>query len=310
VKVAGRLTERDRWLCEMLFQHKVLTTNNVCDLAFDNLTTTRHRLTELHALRLVDRFRPWRVAGSAALHYVLDEMGAEVVAATRGVERDQLGWRRERSLAIATSQRLDHLVGVNSFFTALVRSTRQHTGASLLEWWSEQRCAAEWGDIVRPDGFGVWAEDDAEVAFFLEFDCGTERLHRLATKVARYAELAKVVTFPALVLFALPSPGRENEARRVLAKSDVAVATAVLAPGESPDGPVWQIPGRGAARHRLGRVLEARAGLSGHRRHHPRYDSGDRPQKRDGSVLKSGFRHADNPQGRRLVSGPPRAGGR
>lgn len=291
VRVAGRLTERDRWLCEMLFQHKVLTTNNICDLAFDNLTTARHRLSELHALRLVDRFRPWRVAGSAPLHYVLDEMGAEVVAATRCVEREQLGWRRERSLAIATSQRLDHLVGVNSFFTALVRSARHHSGASLLEWWSEQRCAAEWGDIVRPDGFGIWAEDDGEVAFFLEFDCGTERLHRLAAKVSGYAELAQVVTFPVLVLFALPSHGRENEARRVLADCDVAVATAVLAPGESPDAPVWQIAGRGAARHRLVRVWDARReavpSRSASRQADTRSPVGDRRKRNVSSTLKS-----------------------
>ncbi|MGH3849225.1 MAG: replication-relaxation family protein [Pseudonocardiaceae bacterium] len=49
-------------------------------------------------------------------------------------------------------------------------SVRQRSGTELMDWWSEQRCAAEWREFVRPDGFGRWAEDDTEVAFFVEFD--------------------------------------------------------------------------------------------------------------------------------------------
>jgi len=54
-------------------------------------------------------------------------------------------------------------------------------------------------------------------------------------------------------------------ARRVLANSDVAVGTAVLAPGESPDGAVWQIPGRGTGRHRLARLLDPPRDAAGSR---------------------------------------------
>ena len=256
--VAERLTDRDRWLCEMLLQHKVLTTNQICDLAFDDLTTTRHRMLQLHQLGLVDRFRPHRTAGSAPLHHVLDDMGAEVVAATRGIDRDQLGWRRDRSLAIATSQRLGHLVGLNGVFTSLVRSARSRREAELRDWWSEQRCAAEWGEVVRPDGFGRWAEGGVEVAFFVEYDCGTERLGRITAKLAGYDELADIVGNDVL-LFVVPTQRRETEVRRAVAKSRMPLATAFLPPGEAADGRIWQPVGQ-STRRRLIELRPARTG--------------------------------------------------
>lgn len=260
-EVPTALTDRDRWLCEMLFQHRVFTTSQICDLAFDNLTTTRHRLSRLHNLRLVGRFRPNRSVGSAPLHYVLDDMGANVVASTRGVPLDQLGWRRDRSLAIATSQRLGHLVGLNGVFTSLVRAARHRPDSMLLDWWSEQRCAAEWGEVVRPDGFGRWAEGGIEVGFFVEFDRGTERLGRLAAKLAGYTELFSIAPGHVL-LFVLPSPRREVEVRRVLRKARIAVATGVLAPGQGADGAVWQ-PLAQAVRRRL---VELAPTATAHRR--------------------------------------------
>jgi hypothetical protein len=166
-------------------------------------------------------------------------MGANVVSSTRGVVLDQLGWRRERSLAIATSQRLDHLVGLNGVFTSLVRAARNQRGSMVLDWWSEQRCAAEWGEVVRPDGFGRWAEQGVEIRFFVEFDCGTERLLRLAAKLDGYKELFSVLPGHVL-LFVLPSARREAEVRRALRKARIAVATGVLHPGAGADGPVWQ----------------------------------------------------------------------
>lgn len=246
-EVAAALTDRDRWLCEVLFQHKVLTTNQICDLAFDSLTTTRHRLSRLHDLRLVGRFRPNRNTGSAPLHYVLGDMGANVVASTRSVAFDRLGWRRDRSLAIATSQRLGHLVGLNGVFTSLVRAARSRPGSSLLDWWSEQRCAAEWGEVVRPDGFGRWVERGVEVRFFVEFDCGTERLGRLKAKLDGYNELSQFVPGHVL-LFVLPSQRREAEVRRVVRKTRIAVATGALGSGVAADGPNWHPLGQNGRR--------------------------------------------------------------
>jgi hypothetical protein len=235
---AERLTDRDRYLCRMLAEHRVLTTDQVVDIAFDSAITARHRLGVLTSLRLVDRFRPYRQAGSAPWHYVLDVLGAAV--AWEDDETALTSWRRDKALAIATSSRLGHLVGTNGFFTALIRSARRSSGRCRLRTWrSERRCAAEWGDLVRPDGFGEWAEGGVDVRFFVEWDMGTERLERLAGKLPGYGDLAAVLGDAAWVLFALPTPRRENAARSSLKTAQVPVATAVLGPGESPAGQMW-----------------------------------------------------------------------
>ena len=117
--------------------------------------------------------------------------------------------RRGAAAVLAKSEHLGHLVGVNGFFTALVRSARQRTDATLATWWSERRCAAAWGEVVRPDGYGVWAEGGARLPFLLEYDNGTERLARLADKLPGYARLAGAAGYPTWVLFRFPSTARE-----------------------------------------------------------------------------------------------------
>lgn len=150
---------------------------------------------------------------------------------------------RERVLALAASQRLGHLLGVNGFFTALAAAARASQGcAALAEWQSERRCAAEHGGIVRPDGYGAWAVGGQVTAFFLEYDNGTETTARVAGKLAQYADLATAAGAPVLVLFWLPGPGREAALRpaleRAAAGGAVTAATATPDRGQ-PAGPVW-----------------------------------------------------------------------
>jgi len=172
----SRLTRRDRYLLRLLYEHDVLTTTHVCDVGFATRRRTTYRLAQLYGLRLIDRVRPLVARGSGEHHWVLDEAGAVVVAAECGLTRRELGWRREDALALASGgQRLEHLVGVNGFFVGLLKTSRRQPGARLSVWWSERRCAAEWGDLVRPDGYGVWTEAGNTVAFALEYDRGTER---------------------------------------------------------------------------------------------------------------------------------------
>ncbi len=59
----------------------------------------------------------------------------------------------------------------------------------------------------------------------VEVDRGTETLARLAAKLTGYAELVRATGWSPQVCFWFPGPGREAEARRVLAHSDVAIAT-------------------------------------------------------------------------------------
>jgi hypothetical protein len=224
----------------MLHLHRVFTTHQLADLAFDSDARARHRLLVLSDLEVLDRFRPRRETGSAPWHYVLGRLGAAVVAVERGKDPDDPYWRAAKALAVESSQRLDHMIGVNGFFAALVREGRLSGGRSqLVEWQSERRFAARWGEVVRPDGFGRFAEDGSEVSFCLELDNGTESLDRLAGKLPGYADLAVVLGASPWVLFAFPSPRREAEARDALARAPVPVATAVVSPRGSPAGTLW-----------------------------------------------------------------------
>ncbi|MHB8450661.1 MAG: replication-relaxation family protein [Mycobacteriales bacterium] len=239
LSLAGRLTERDRILCRLLASHRVLTTDQVADVAFTGVRRAAQRLAELHSFTVLDRFRPRAWAGSAPYHWLLGPAGAALLAAEAGEAVAALRWRRDTATALARSQRLAHLVGVNATFTALIRTARTHPGCELATWWSEARCAAEWGELVRPDGYGVWASGGRRAPFLLEYDTGSERLARLGAKLPGYADLAVAVGHPTWVCFRFPTPGREAAARGVLTHPGVPVATAVLGPRADPSGPVW-----------------------------------------------------------------------
>jgi hypothetical protein len=237
--LAGRLTDRDRRLCQLLHQHRVLTTPQLVELAFPSGNAAEHRLAILHQLGLVDRFRPRHTPGSAPYHYVLGPLGAAVLAAQADQDPAQLGYRRDRTLALAHSQRLAHLVGVNGFFCALHRAARSHPDAELEVWWSEQRCATRWGRLVHPDGYGRWREHHHRVDFFLEYDRDTEAPQRLAGKLTGYLQLAQASGIATPLLWWLPTPVRETTARQALAGTSLPVATATPHPDHSPAGPVW-----------------------------------------------------------------------
>ena len=155
--LAGRLTARDRWLLRMLLEHRVLTTTQITGLAYGSPRRAALRLSDLYRLRAVDRFRPLAATGSSPYHWVLDQAGAEVLAAEDGLPVARLGYRRDRALDIAFSPRLAHTVGANGVFAALAAAAR-HGDGELACWWSERRCAAAWGDLTRPDGYGLWRE--------------------------------------------------------------------------------------------------------------------------------------------------------
>ena len=251
--VARRLTPRDRLVCRTLFDHKVLTTEQVTDLCFCNLTTARHRLRALYDLRVLDRFRPFRPVGSDPYHYLLDTLGVDVVAAERGIEAPRPGLHHRRALALADGQRLAHLRATNGLFCALARWARRVEDAELAEWWSERRCATEWGEVVRPDGFGTLRQGDRVVELFVEVDRGTETLARLADKLTGYAELVRATGWAPLVCFWFPTTGREAAARQVLGHAEVAVATGGAGLGDpaGAGGTVWLPVGSAGPRRHL-----------------------------------------------------------
>ncbi|HZT66270.1 MAG TPA: replication-relaxation family protein [Acidimicrobiales bacterium] len=252
LEAAGRLTERDRYLCRLLADHQVLTTEQIRSVGFDSQRRTQLRLSQLRQLRVLDRFQPLARIGSAPQHWILDTLGSLLLAAEKGIDPSELAWRRDKAIALATNAQLAHLVGTNGIFCSLLAAARHQPGSDLVLWWSARRCAGAWGTLVRPDGYGVWSESDRRVAFLLEYDNGTETTARLAEKLERYARLFAATGRRLPVLFAFPAPGREAEAHRALRHPDVPAATASLTPGQSPADPVW-LP-VGSDRARLGLI--------------------------------------------------------
>lgn len=239
--LARRLTPRDVWLLHMLHEHRVFTTTQIAQLAYRATTTAAHRLHQLWQMRVVDRQQPLVERGAAPMHYVLGDAGAAVLAAHHDTTTSKLGYRRDTTLGILHSAKLAHTIGVNSILTALVAHARTHPSSRLITWWSERRCAQLWGDLARPDAYANWRDGTNNVTFFLEYDTGTEPLHRLTSKLTDYADLAHATGTTTPVLFWFPTPTRERNARAALHAAPVPVATAAPQPGNAdPASNLWQ----------------------------------------------------------------------
>ncbi len=243
------LTERDRRIVDVLAEHQVFTTAQLAELTFPSLDMAQRRLFRLYRLGVVDRFR-WNIpVGSGTWHYTFGPAGAALVAAVRGTDPPRPADLRRRALRLAASPRLAHLLGVNGFFTALGAHVRTHAGTALVTWWSERRCADHYGQVVRPDGYGVWAEGDRQVGFFLEYDTGSEPLSRLAAKLPGYSDLAAAGGPDLRVLIWLQSATRESALHTLLAgdpsSGRVSTGTVELARSldMTPAGAVWLTPG-------------------------------------------------------------------
>lgn len=224
-----------------LYDHGVLTSFQIAHALFPSLDFCQRRLRTLHRLKLVARFRPLRAGGgSYPYHYVIDQLGAEVVAAGRDERpprRDHARTERRRWTAGRT---LAHRRGVNLFFTDLASYARSHPHAELVTWLSESACARSgvftsrddpalvraYEPRVRPDGYGRWAEGGAVVPVFVEFDVGGEQLSVLTGKLPGYRDLFATIGRVWPVLFRLhsaarpfPAAGRHQCRARVLAGS-------------------------------------------------------------------------------------------
>lgn len=252
--VASSLTDRDRQILRLLRWHRVLTTSQIHVMFFRDLNTAQHRMTRLHELRLVERFRPPRSGRDGEYHYVLDVLGAYVVTvmANRDPDREiKMCWRIDQALSIASSQRLAHTVGANGLFVRLAAAARHRPDAELSTWWSERYCKERLAGIVYPDGVGVWQEGGATVVFCLEYDRGTEQLGRLAKKACDYARLEEASGWAFWVLVVVPGPRREAGVRGALSGHALAVATTTASLALRPTDAIWAPLGADGTRVRL-----------------------------------------------------------
>jgi hypothetical protein len=117
-------------------------------------------------------------------------------------------------------------LGSNQFFIDLAGYARTHPGTALELWRSASAfhsaislyqardtlpmAAISGVRLPRPDGAGVWRQDERAVPFFLEYDTGTERLDILTDKILKYDTLAATTEWVWPALFVLPSQRRED----------------------------------------------------------------------------------------------------
>lgn len=257
--VAGelrRLTPRDLWLLDLLGEHQVLTTDQITALAFDHITTARHRLRLLANRDILTRFRAYTRPGSDGMRWTLGWIGAAYIAARDDAPTPRARTITDRTNRLAASPRLAHRLGVNGFFVALIAHARQHPTSSLRLWWSERRCYEICGQLARPDGHGVWTEDERTVSWWLEYDQGTEHAGRVAAKLDGYAALHQATGLTHAVLYRMQTPRQETELQRRLRTHPAVtggrllVATTSGDPGLDPAGPVW-LPAGHSTRRRL-----------------------------------------------------------
>jgi hypothetical protein len=255
-----RLMPRDRWLLDLLHEHQVLSTGQIAALGFTNIHTARNRLALLHARGIVARFRDAVRPGSQSWRWTLGLTGTAWIAARDGQPAPQPAAIRQRINRLAARPSLGHLIGVNGFFTDLAASARHTPGTELRTWWSEQRCRAIGGDLVRPDGHGIWAASGMAIGFWLEWDTGTEKRHQVAAKLAGYAALHQATGLEHTILFRLHSLAAETSLRQALARHTATGPGGLLIATTSqpgPAAPVW-LALNAATRVRLDQLPGAR----------------------------------------------------
>lgn len=180
-----RLTARDHQVISLLAEHKVMTADQLARVAFPSDTRARQRLLQLTRRAVLARFRHHRRPGSLPWNYTLGLLGATVHAAATGAPLPRPAEITNRVLRLHYSPSLAHLLGANDFFTRLIGDARTTGRGELTVWWPEPTAARACGGLVRPDGYGEWAEGGGAVGFFYEHDTGSETLGALVGKVDR-----------------------------------------------------------------------------------------------------------------------------
>jgi Replication-relaxation len=240
-RVASSITQRDQLICVDLYEHRVLTTEQVYELHFSSIQRARSRLLHLFELGVLWRTRPHTQIGSLPWHYILNEIGSWIVAEYLGIDPREVGYRNDRKRTLINSPQLRHTRAANSFFTRLIFASRLPDSPFRVgEWRGESWCERRWQLHLRPDGFAQLEGSAGPLELVLELDLGTENRGRLEGKLEKYRILARAATAPDVVLFCFPSEAREVSARHVLGGTPMPVATATLDRHlASPLGPNW-----------------------------------------------------------------------
>jgi hypothetical protein len=214
-ELARHLTERDRAIALALYEHQLLTTDQLTLLFFSSKRRAQDRLRFLYDQRVLDRFYPPRPYGLGKLqaHWLLDEAGAILVSASLGLERKQLGWQRRDDWG--SHPQLVHRLEANRFITDLISATLADRSLGVGEWWGSRSArvrldSSALHEAPIPD-CGFFLETAARpIECYLEWDRGTETLARLTDKLTRYWHAEGLSSRERVVnlLFVVPSEGR------------------------------------------------------------------------------------------------------
>lgn len=226
-EVAKHTTERDRELVWLLYRQKIITTGQARLLFFSSRRRCQDRLLWLYRNRVIDRFYPSRpfTLGKPQAHWLLDEVGACLVAARLGRSRGSLAWDRQQDFHAHAL--LAHRLECNEFVCAVINATlagdELWVGAWELGWgafeahwraldcWSYTDCC-----YVRPDAsLELGGTSGQATLIAVEWDRGTEPLATLIEKVERYGKGLEDARAPAVnnVCFIVPDERRAQRLR-------------------------------------------------------------------------------------------------
>jgi hypothetical protein len=170
-ELARHLTWRDREIATCLYDHQVLSTDQLRLLFFTSRRRCQDRLLFLYRHRVLDRFYPPSPFGSGKpqAHWLLDEAGAILAAASLGVEPKQLGWSRREDWS--SHRQLAHRLEANQFVCELIAATLPNPHMGVTAWESTRRAAERIDSqrLVRPDAGIILDVPAGPIECFLEW---------------------------------------------------------------------------------------------------------------------------------------------
>ncbi|MCP2326966.1 hypothetical protein HDA40_005473 [Hamadaea flava] len=255
-----RLMPRDRWLIDLLGQHRVFTTEQINTLAFDNLHTARNRLVLLNSRGILARFRNAIRPGSEQWRWTLDLLGEVYLASRDDQNPPHFTTVRNKINKLSVNPQLNHRLAVNGLFVELIGHARTTPGAALTAWRSAKDSLAITGDLVRPDGFGDWTEHGRRITFWLEQDQGTESTRRILAKLDSYDAFTRASGRRDAVLFRMSGPRAEASFRARLAEHPAVAGGRLLVATTGgnqghPAAAIWQ-PATSGQRVRLAELAD------------------------------------------------------
>jgi len=181
----------------MLYRHTLLTAEQLA-VSLHYKPKTMHNITsQLHQQGLV-RSIPLPFLKRNHVGYTLTAFGARGAASLVGDETIYRAKAWE-----AGPMQIEHYYGTNAFFADLIAASFTEPDEGLLEWLDPRSAAERYVQAqpgekrhtpVKPDGFGMYRfADQSRLAFHLEYDTGTEPLHRLKEKLLQYGILLPTI---------------------------------------------------------------------------------------------------------------------